>query len=208
MKTNPFIRPAKFDLKESSKPWPDNFTMWLRDLAKYPDELRNIIEAAQDERPIQNYIEENPVVLSLTLSAGHGRWVFPKPKLGSEYVPDFMLCGRDSRGFHWQVVELESPRFKVLTQKGEPTARLTHARHQIDQWRIWLRKNIQYAQNELGYIHLDEKFVGVIIIGRRHMLDQRFREYYRELSNDKVRIMSYDRLIDKVVEAAKLGKGR
>jgi hypothetical protein len=191
------------NIEELKKPWPDNFADWLHNLGKYPTELNGIVEEAQDERPIQQYLENNPVVISLILGGGHGRWVFPKPKLGCEYVPDFMLCERDSAGYHWQLVELESPTLKALTQSGQSTSQLTHAKHQIDQWRIWLRQNVQYAQNELRYIHLDCEFLGVIIIGRREERNTEFQRYYRELSDDKLTIMSYDRLLDKVNDAAR-----
>ena len=109
-----------------------------------------MIDEAQDERPIQALFEGNPELLVQLLRGGHGRWVFSKPKLGSEHIPDFAICEKDSGGYHWCLVELENPNYDALTRSGQPTAKLTHAMQQIHDWRIWLRRNVQYAQNELG----------------------------------------------------------
>lgn len=58
--------------------------------------------------------------------------------------PDFMLCEMDSGGYHWILIELESPTHRSMTKAGEQSAKLTHALRQIRDWRIWLRKNIQW----------------------------------------------------------------
>lgn len=183
------------------EPWPDQFVRWLHPAADLPARLEAVIDAAEDERPIQEFLKENPVVLAQVLQGGHGRWVFHKPKLGSEHIPDFMLCEKDSGGYHWWVVEIENPNHKVLKQNGEPTAELTHALQQVSDWRIWLRKNCQYAQTQLGFVHLDAEFKGIVVVGRRSGLNQRYQERYRELSGEKVEVMSYDRLIDRITSA-------
>jgi hypothetical protein len=91
----------------------------------------------------------------------------------------------------------------VLTKKGQPTARFTHAMQQVRDWRIWLRKNIQYAQNQLGYIGLDSEFEAIIVMGRRKDLNPEHHEKYRELSNEKVQVMSYDRMIEYTIGSAR-----
>jgi len=128
---------------------------------------------------------------------------FPQPRLGSEHIPDFMVCGLDSSGPHWHLIELESPKIPVLRKDGQPRQEFIHAKQQIDDWRIWLRKNSQYAQNELGYIGLDADFGAVIVMGRREDLAPEHRERYRELSRDKVEVMSYDRLFEQVTRSAR-----
>jgi hypothetical protein len=156
----------------------------------------------QDERPIQQFFERNPGLLVQLVQGGHGRWVFPKPKLGSEHIPDFMICEEDSGGYHWHLIELENPNYDALTEQGQPTAKLTHAIQQVNDWRIWLRKNSQYAQHELGYLGLDGEFNAIIVIGRRKDMSSKDQERYRELSRDKIEIMSYDRLLDRIISLA------
>jgi hypothetical protein len=91
----------------------------------------------------------------------------------------------------------------VLRQDGQQRAEFTHARQQIDDWRIWLRKNIQYAQGQLGFIGLDAEFKAIIVMGRRVDIKPEQRERYRELSRDNVEVMSYDRLFEEATSAAR-----
>lgn len=79
------------------------------------------------------------------LGGGHGRWVLPQKRLGAEHVPDFMIGEKDSLGYRWQAVELEHPKDRMFTKAGNPTAKLTHAIRQIQDWRTWLQQNQNYA---------------------------------------------------------------
>lgn len=167
------------------------------------EELGRIIDEAEDERPIQAFFERNPGLLAPLVRGEYVQWVFPKPRLGSEHIPDFMICDRYTAGYDWHLIELENPNYDALTRSGQPTARLTHAMQQIRDWRIWLRKNIQYAQSELGYAGLDAGFGATIVIGRREAISAKKQDRYRELSRGKVEVMSYDRLLDRVVSLAR-----
>jgi hypothetical protein len=188
-------------------PWPDKAVSWLLpsidEVERLSDELTNIIREARDEKPIQAFFEVNPSMLVQLFRYGHGRWVFARPRLGSEHIPDFMVCGLDSAGPHWHLVELESPTCPVLRQDGQPRAEFTHARQQIGDWRIWLRKNNQYAQSQLGYVGLDSEFKATIVMGRRKDLSPKHRERYRELSRDNIEVMSYDRVLEQVINNAR-----
>lgn len=187
--------------KRLGEPWPNKFVRWIDPPADLPDRLQEVIDAAQDERPIQKFFEKNPVALAQILRGGHGRWVFPKAKLGSEFVVDFMLCERDSGGYHWWLVELENPTHKALRKDGQQTEKLTRALRQIRDWRIWLKDNCQYAQNQLGFTDLDGEFQGIVVIGRRSHLDQRHQKQYRALSGEKLEVMSCDRLLGRITGA-------
>lgn len=188
-------------------PWPEyaaeQLFKSLDDINRVSDELAKLISEAQDERPLQNFFKQNPGLLVQLVRGGHGRWVFPKPKLGSKYVPDFMICEQDSGGYHWHLIELENPNHPALTKQGQQTAHLTHAIQQVKDWRTWLRKNAQYAQHEMGFTNLDSEFQAIIVIGRRKKIDPEDQERYRELSRDKIEIMSYDRLTEHVISIAK-----
>lgn len=199
--------PPNYREIEIRLPWPDKYAEWLLpsvdEINRLADELGGIITEAQDERLIQKFFEQNPGLLVQLVHYHHARWAFPQPRLGSEHIPDFMICGKDSSGYHWHLVELENPNYDVLTKRGNPSAKLRHAMRQIHDWRIWLRKNCQYAQNELGYLDLDAEFDATIVIGRRKDMSHKDRERYRELSRDRIEVMSYDRLLDRVVSIAR-----
>ena len=111
------------------------------------DELRAIVESAEDERPIQQFIEEHPTALTSLLGGHHGQYCVPHPRLGSAYVPDFLIADVDSVGVRWVLVELETPRSRVtLATKNDFE---THARAgvaQVLEWREWLRNNLAYAR--------------------------------------------------------------
>jgi len=87
-----------------------------------------VVEEANDEAPIQSWLEANPGALLAFLQGQTNAWVFGRPRLGAEYIPDFMICEQDSRGYQWHLVELESPRFPVLTGSGMQSAKLTQAK--------------------------------------------------------------------------------
>jgi hypothetical protein len=181
-----------------NSPWPKHGVMWLTVPPSLASELAAIVDRAEDESSIQRFLETHPALIAQLLGGGHGRWVFARHRLGSEHIPDFMLCERDSGGYHWTLIELESPMHRPMTKAGEQSAKLTHALHQIRDWRIWLRKNIQYAHQELGFVDLDLEFKAMVVIGRRSMQKEEHRERYRELSDAQTTVMSYDRLVDQI----------
>lgn len=74
------------------------------DIADYA----TVLEAAADERPLQQFLGSRPGMLSQQLSTGC-RWVIALPRLGAEYVPDFVVSRLNSGGLHWTLVELEGP---------------------------------------------------------------------------------------------------
>jgi hypothetical protein len=104
------------------EPWPDADVTRKRATREDLQGLRNTIEMARSERPIQEYLAAHPVLLSRLEMSGFEKWVFPQFRLGEEYVVDFAVVDRDSAGYHWRLVELESPTAAVLTRvRREPS---------------------------------------------------------------------------------------
>jgi hypothetical protein len=180
-----------------------DFFVWWDDLA-YGDleKLEIAIESAEREEDIQKIITEIPLLLVQHLHGGGGRWVLPKKRLGVEYVTDFIIGERHSFGFDWVAVELESPKVKMFTTKGDPTKELTHAIRQIQDWRTWIKNNRDYAIREinkqgLGLTDIDSNIPGLILIGRRKDVDKSTDELRRQMVQDsKIVIHTYDYLID------------
>ena len=109
------------------------------------DEFARVVEDAKDERPLQRFLAANPVLLRALLPSVPEFWCFDRPRFGSELIPDFLLCYRNSAGLNWTLVELESPTKKVFNRNGRVSAAFSEAKGQVDDWRIWLRQNIAYA---------------------------------------------------------------
>ena len=163
--------------------------------------LEDVLNSAKNERDMQSYLQEHPLLLIQHLGGGHGRWVIPQQKLGVQFVTDFLIAEKSSIGFEWVAVEIESPSARIFTKKGDPSATLNHAIRQISDWRAWLRKNQNYAarlrsENGLGLTDIDSDIPGLIIIGRENALDPTTRELRRQLgANLNIKIHTYDWLI-------------
>jgi hypothetical protein len=158
-------------------------------------DLESALSRATSEREMQAYLEENPYLLIQHLGGGHGRYVLPQLRLGSEYVADFVLCERDSLGYHWTLVEIESPRALRGKQTGEATAELNHAINQIQDWRRWVTENVAYARSQLRLKEIDSTAAGLIIMGRRgDGIDP--GRLKQALTQNNIEVHSYDWLID------------
>lgn len=171
---------------------------------------------AQDpsEHEVHHFLKENPLLMIQHLSGGHGRWVIPAMSLGKEYEVDFVIGEKNSLGYHWTVVELESPRHSLFTKKGDPKSILNHAIRQITDWRSWFEANISYARRSehehgLGLRDITGDVPGLILIGRRSN-DQATQIRRRRMSKDlRITIHTYDFLIDCAWDRVEsLGKGK
>lgn len=142
------------------------------------------------------------MLLAVQLGGGHGRWVIPKKRLGSEHVTDFIIGEKSSIGFEWYAVELEGPKAKMFTKAGNPTQVLTHAMRQIHDWRAWLQTNQNYAARPrkaggLGLSDITTDLPGLILIGRRADIDESTNRRRRQMMQDsRIKIHSYDWLLD------------
>src|SRR5215203_2263725 len=165
-------------------------------------ELENIIISAHDERPIQKFLEKNPHLLTVLLG-GIERYCIPQKRLGSQYVPDFIIGEIDSLGVRWVLIEIESPKSGIYLDDGcllDEEARKGVS--QIIDWRNWLSSNIAYArqrrsENGLGLFDIREKSDAVVIVGRRSQMPDTTdaqRTEYRQSNN--IAIHTYDWLLD------------
>lgn len=178
------------------------FHVWWNDVRQQDvDELEKKLSTAKNEHDMQRYLEKHPLMLIQHMGGGHGRWVIPQKRLGSEFVTDFVIAEKSSIGFEWVAVELESPKAGLFTKMGDPSTTLSHAIRQISDWRVWLQKNQNYAararnENGLGLTDIDSRLPGLIIIGREEGLDSTTRELRRQLGGDlKIKIHTYDWLV-------------
>ena len=163
--------------------------------------LRAVIDEADDERPIQRHLAENPRLLANTLSGGHGRWVRPQVRLGAQYVADFCIADGDSSGLAWQLIELESPTKRMFKADGEMADRARHGVHQIQSWRQWLSENLDYARKEspagCGLPDIRPRPWGVVLIDRRANLRDGATWQRKQIFEDQlISLHTYDWLLD------------
>lgn len=159
-----------------------------------------VLADAEDERPLQAFLEAHHALLLRPLAAHHRGWVIPQPRLGGDYVPDFLACGLSSVGLSWLAIEIESPTAKLFSKNGDPSAVLNHAVHQIRQWRTWLSNNLSTARNPkqhngLGLIDIYAELPGLILIGRSSDELEQFASWRVRMSRESnIEIRTYDYL--------------
>jgi hypothetical protein len=168
------------------------------------EEMQRVIESAQDERPIQVFIEEHPETLAALLG-GRDRFVLPQHALGRKYVPDFLVSDTDSLGIRWVLVELETPQSRVtLATQNELDAVARRGITQIKEWREWLQNNLDMArrpvsQDGLGLIDIRPMSEGLVLVGRRALLNDNsgaVRNPFHE--QNAIRIHTYDWFVERL----------
>lgn len=177
--------------------WNENHVSYPRETAtEIVDEFDLVLSDARDEKPLQTFLAANPPLISPLAPPGNTYWCLDRPRLGSEYIPDFLLASRTSVGIQWAMIELESPLENIMTKTGVPAKKTAEGLKQIRDWRAWLRDNISYARTELGLTDIDAECNSYLVIGRRSNLKPSQIKQYRELSDNKTIVMTYDRLRD------------
>lgn len=170
------------------------------------DELVEVIEMADDERPIQLYLEAHPELLGALLG-GRDRFVVPRPSFGGKYEPDFLIADTDSMGIRWLLVELETPTSSVtLSTQNALDKNARRGVAQIQEWREWLQNNLDTARRSvrrdgLGLSDIRPNSEGLVLVGRRHALrgnGAAVRSAFAE--QNSIRIHTYDWLVESLRE--------
>ena len=168
------------------------------------DRFEQIICTSNDEKPIQKHLEAHPQIITALLG-GRNKYCIPQKKLGSEYIPDFLISDIDSLGINWILIELETPKSSMYLKTTDQLDKFSRKGvSQIQEWREWLTSNIAYARNKrkdngLGLIDIRPDCRAVVLVGRRSYLretKETERNQYRDKSN--IHIHTYDWLIDKL----------
>jgi hypothetical protein len=155
------------------------------------NEFEQVLEIhANDEEKVQIYlgIKRNQILLDPSALS-----ITPKVKLGSEYVPDFVIQVAEEQ---YVLVKIERPALSVLTKEGRPRAELTHAQQQVKDWFDWIGRHGEYARSILPGISEPE---GWVIMGRRSSIPTEHKHVLARENADSRRITTktYDDLLDR-----------
>lgn len=196
--------PTKRELRAAIGKTPlGKFFAWIDEIK--PADVRKlgkVIASADSERPVQIFLQTKPALLVRHLSGGHGRWVIPQQRFGSQYVADFLIADAHSFGRDWYVVELESPTAQMFKKSGDASATLQKAISQIQRWRVWLKNNLDYAKRPrgndgLGLVDIRPDLAGYVIVGRRADIRGDTHELRRQIMQENnIEIHTYDWLLD------------
>ena len=183
----------------------------------YRDEIQrewqDLLDTADEEAPIQAFLERNPMFLPGAWTPGTKSGHYPLhcaaisqpvlPGLKSK-KPDFMWISKHSQAWYPTLIEIEKPSKNLFGANGKPTSEFYQARNQLAEWRTWFSKpeNVNLFNSEYGissnfrigrqmYLHM------ILIYGRRAEFenDPRLAEQRASLlpGNDE-ELMSFDRL--------------
>ena len=161
-------------------------------IAKLDDaiqEFRDLLDTQPREEDVQRYLSEDRNKILLHSEAVN---VFPKVRLGAEYIPDFVIELPRRR---YVYVEIEHPQHQVITQNGRPSAKLTDATQQVEDWFNWTSANIAYARNILPGI---SEPVGKVVLGRDTGIPSRHVEALarRNVESRRIETMTFDDLLE------------
>jgi Domain of unknown function (DUF4263) len=127
-----------------------------------------------------------------------------KLRLGADFITDFVV-GRDqhSNGLWYELIEIETPHDAPFTQKGNPSARLTMAIQQVQNWRRWIidnRREIAKLLPNYGFrtSRKDPNFNFKIIIGTREN-SEKWLDRRNDLANQiGIQIRSFEYFTDSI----------
>jgi len=168
-----------------------------------------------DERRAHMFLVYNPCLIPFATSAEpfgsghHGALhhaVFSKPRLGPAsggemFIPDFMRITTDSGAVHIHLIEIESPRKRILNRAQQLTAKYGQAMSQLADWMGWLDNgnNVEEFRRLYGIraLHVPLSVDYTLIYGRRAELAEaeRGRRQRELLSPPGAQSMTYDRLV-------------
>ncbi len=166
------------------------------------EQLQEVIDKANDEKPIQQFLEARPQILAALLS-GRFRFSVARPQLGGKRIPDFLLSDVDSLGIRWLLVELETPISSVTVIKDNLLEkRARKGVSQVEEWREWIQNNLDLARRSrreggLGLVDIRPRSEGLVLVGRRaRLLDNANAVRHAIREGSYIRVHTYDWLIE------------
>lgn len=150
--------------------------------------FENLLKTNPREEELQIFLNKNPILLEPTAIS-----IQAKIPLGSDYITDFVIRLSDQR---YVLVEIEPSNHPIFTKQGDPSARLSHAQRQVEDWREWIHENINYARAKLPDITDPECW---IVIGRATIMNDKDKKALARKNAElqHISIMTYDHLIQR-----------
>ncbi|MBA7502496.1 hypothetical protein ES706_01086 [subsurface metagenome] len=168
-----------------------------------------LLSSSTDEREFQKFLEQHPSLLPGAFGrlGGSGHTPFPsavitKPLLPGirTQVPDFLWIATDSDTTYPTLIELESPAKLWFTRNGQPSAKLTKARNQLNDWKVWFSENKSTFKESYHLPSiLRRRFLRphyVLVYGRREEASrtENITKKRSQLKRADEDLMTYDRL--------------
>ncbi len=201
--------------------FPNNFLDYV-DLQKV-DELNEKLQEFNNflnnpeitEIDVLRYIRENEAffiiasVLKRYSFGHHDAFIFPEFKLGTTWVVDYLIVGRNSDGYHFVFVELEDPYKRIVLKNGHIGDAFKKGLQQINDWKQWISMHPNSMDETFNKYknkneQLPREFTNiesnrchfVVVAGRREHFTENIRFHKREIEINRVLMLHYDNLIN------------
>lgn len=170
-----------------------------------------------NEREILNYINNNeayPIIGSI-FQAGydfghHDTYLFKEFEITGTYRADYLLIGKNSHGFHFIFIEMESPKSNSVLANGDFGISIRKGISQVEDWDSWIESNFgslklifkKYQSNDKTlpseFTELDKTRIHyVVVAGRRKEFKEKTYNLKRKLlQRSNIRLIHYDNLLD------------
>jgi len=176
-----------------------------------------LLDSEKNEREILNFINQNyyyGIIGSLFLTefnfGHHDSYIFKEFELSSSFRVDYLLIGKNSHGYHFIFVELESPSGTITKNDGSFGSTLRKGIKQVQDWDEWLESNFISLSSSFDkyrntrkdlpkeFFKLDKtKLNYVVVAGRRKDFNEKTRREKRNiLKYQNIKILHYDNLVD------------
>jgi hypothetical protein len=121
----------------------------LKNLKQFACSFDQILKSDCEE-PVYQFMASHPSLFNFIHKRG---FVLTKFPLGSEYITDFIVLGRElfsnSPFLIATLIEIEPPSTQLFTKSGDPSSKLTHVLRQIQDWKTWVSNNSAYFKDRL-----------------------------------------------------------
>jgi len=170
-----------------------------------------------NERTILNFIKEKNAyfiiasILKSNFNFGHhDAFIIPEFMLGISYKVDYLIIGRNSGGYEFVFVELESPFGNITINNGELGGVFRRGIKQVNDWDEWLEAYyLSLNETFQKYKHpeklLPDEFCKLdktrihyaVIAGRREDFNEKTYKIKRKYQeSQKITLLHYDNLFD------------
>jgi hypothetical protein len=203
--------------------FPNNYlnTSGIKENARFTsirNEFELLLDSGASERQVLNFIRDREasfIIASIFKNqcynfGHHAAFAFREFELPPNYKVDFLLAGKNSGGYEFIFIELESPTGRITAADGELGEVFRKGLKQVEDWEVWLEAN--YANIRLVYDkalghgkRLPREFMEfdatrihfVVVAGRRKdFSDRTYRRKRKLLRKQGVLLLHYDNLLD------------